>query len=496
MLTEKPDSAAYKESALLRGESLYLLGRYADAISILKDAVRTNESAYMLASSYLQVHDVPHSVQAFAEMFAVAPNSAAAHLITGQMTLRQELNDEAEAQLQQALALDAKLPQAHFLQRILNPSRQKLPQTERILKRGRNAPPRCADGPQKLLSPLNARQDPHSGKPPARSKSDSSALAKIKTRSVISDYLPCDILPTTSMMISTVIKARESAQVLTTKAYWDGVHETWSASREVCNNHTPGLLARLGRKLAGVDKLSESYAQFNFMDVILPRLLSFAVHSKAIEIGAAPGENILAINKKLGYIPYGVEYSAPGCLQTRANFNRAGFPAAHVFEADAFGDEFQKQARGQFNLVISLGVIEHFFADKLESVIQSHVDMLAPGGTLIVRIPRLRGLNYVLARLIDKSCLPKHNLTIMKRSVFRKLFEIPGMTPLYSDYQGMAHLTLACEPRGKKFGQIVLSIAGKAQAVLTILMYRTCKHRSFESAALSPFLLYVGRKNS
>lgn len=115
MLTEKPDSAAYKESALLRGESLYLLGRYADAIPVLKDAVRTNESAYMLASSYLLVHDVPHSVQAFAEMFAVAPNSAAAHLITGQMTLRQKLNDEAEAQLQQALALDAKLPQAHFL---------------------------------------------------------------------------------------------------------------------------------------------------------------------------------------------------------------------------------------------------------------------------------------------------------------------------------------------------------------------------------------------
>ncbi len=114
MLTEKPDSAAYQESALLRGESLYLLGRHADAISILKDAVRINESAYMLVSSYLLVHDVPHSVQAFAEMFAVAPNSAAAHLITGQMTLRQELNDEGEAQLQQALALDAKLPQAHF----------------------------------------------------------------------------------------------------------------------------------------------------------------------------------------------------------------------------------------------------------------------------------------------------------------------------------------------------------------------------------------------
>jgi tetratricopeptide (TPR) repeat protein len=115
MAGEENGSPAYKESALLLGESLYLLGQFEDAVAVLKAAPRTNEALYMLGSSYLRTHDVPGSVRAFAEMYGVPPASAAAHLLTGQIMMRQDLNEEAEAQIIRAIELDAKLPQAHYL---------------------------------------------------------------------------------------------------------------------------------------------------------------------------------------------------------------------------------------------------------------------------------------------------------------------------------------------------------------------------------------------
>ncbi len=115
MAAEKAGTREHAESAVLLGQSLYLLGQYEQAIPALKAAPRTNESAYMLGSSYLKVHDVPHCVRAFAEMFGVPAESAAAHLITAQMMMHQDLNEEAEAQLLQAVALNAEIPQAHYL---------------------------------------------------------------------------------------------------------------------------------------------------------------------------------------------------------------------------------------------------------------------------------------------------------------------------------------------------------------------------------------------
>ncbi len=112
---EAPDSAAYQQSMLLLGQSLYLLGRYEEAVDTLKRAPRTGETLYMLGNSALKSRDLKSSVTYFAEMFGVAPTSAAAHLITAQLMVKQELLDEAEAEAKTALTVDARIPQAHYL---------------------------------------------------------------------------------------------------------------------------------------------------------------------------------------------------------------------------------------------------------------------------------------------------------------------------------------------------------------------------------------------
>ena len=117
--TEKPGSPEYRESAVLSGQSYYLTAHMPEATAWLQkavdDGVRINEVFYMLANCYIQQREPVKSRAAFAAMFSVPVESAAAHLLTAQFMIRQEFEEFAQKELARALELDAKIPQAHYL---------------------------------------------------------------------------------------------------------------------------------------------------------------------------------------------------------------------------------------------------------------------------------------------------------------------------------------------------------------------------------------------
>jgi tetratricopeptide (TPR) repeat protein len=108
------------EAVQLLGLSYYLAGRPAEAIVPL-EKVQTwypsanVDAAYILGLCYMQTKDYPSARKAFARMFGVREDSAAAYLFTARMLLRQDFAPVAEEYGKKAVELDPKLPRAHLL---------------------------------------------------------------------------------------------------------------------------------------------------------------------------------------------------------------------------------------------------------------------------------------------------------------------------------------------------------------------------------------------
>jgi len=113
------DNLQYRQDVQMLGLSHYLLGHIQEAIHYLEKvkswAPDNVEMAYTLGISYIQTHSPDKAREAFARMFSVSPGSASAYLINAQMMIRQQFEEFAEKELQKALEIDPKLPQANFL---------------------------------------------------------------------------------------------------------------------------------------------------------------------------------------------------------------------------------------------------------------------------------------------------------------------------------------------------------------------------------------------
>ena len=114
------EDPADNEATQLLGLSYYLSGRPSEAIPFLEKVQtwypRANvDASYILGICYIQSKNYPQAQKAFARMFNTPADSAGSYLFTARMLLRQEFEPVAEEYANKAIALDPKLPMAHFL---------------------------------------------------------------------------------------------------------------------------------------------------------------------------------------------------------------------------------------------------------------------------------------------------------------------------------------------------------------------------------------------
>jgi tetratricopeptide (TPR) repeat protein len=109
-----------RESAEMRGVSLFRLGQSPAAIPFLEQAHTEVKSAnidpqYVLGLCLSDVQRYDDARHAFATQYGFAPDSAEAYLLAGRLFLRREFVAPAAEQANKALAINPSLPLAHQL---------------------------------------------------------------------------------------------------------------------------------------------------------------------------------------------------------------------------------------------------------------------------------------------------------------------------------------------------------------------------------------------
>lgn len=156
----------------------------------------------------------------------------------------------------------------------------------------------------------------------------------------------------------------------------------------------------------------------------------------AAEIGCAPGKWLVFLNKDLGYSVEGYEYVPAAAETARRNLALCGVPGAE--NAVRVADFFSVSAPARYDLVLSLGFIEHF--DDFGGTFGRHLDLVKPGGYLAIGVPRFKGINRLFAALVDvwrePRILPAHNLAVMEPAVFEDEAARRGLRTEFCGYVG------------------------------------------------------------
>lgn len=134
-----------------------------------------------------------------------------------------------------------------------------------------------------------------------------------------------------------------------------------------------------------------------------------------LEVGCAPGKQLAYIGQNLGATIAGLDFSESGIALSRGLCRRLGIPADLRCE-DIFHTTFQPES---FDLVYSLGVIEHF--DDPSLIVRRHLELLKPGGICLLLIPNFDGVYGRLQNYFDPENLRIHNTDIMTPNAMRNL---------------------------------------------------------------------------
>jgi 2-polyprenyl-3-methyl-5-hydroxy-6-metoxy-1,4-benzoquinol methylase len=223
---------------------------------------------------------------------------------------------------------------------------------------------------------------------------------------------------------------------------------------------------------------------------LLPRLLPETPGGKVIEIGSAPGKFVLRLAELTQANAYGVEYTQSGAALNRATFAHYGANPEHVLHADFFSDAFLTAHRNQYDCVLSMGFVEHY--DDPRPVISRHVDLVRPGGHVVISIPNYAGFNGLFAAIFDPSIPETHNMTIMSKAAYAALFDDPRLKMQFVGHIGRFHFSFRNEAHGwrRALQMLIMNL----QPAIAWLLKRLPWSWNLDGPLFSPYLIYVGQR--
>lgn len=190
---------------------------------------------------------------------------------------------------------------------------------------------------------------------------------------------------------------------------------------------------------------------------VLDRWTHAAPGRRTLEVGGAPGGYLAYLARKHAIDSHSLDISKVGCDKLRENFRLLDL-AVTVHHGDLLSPP--PDLRGRFDVVYSLGLIEHF-RDPRE-ILARHLDLAHEGGVVIVGFPNLGGVNRAFIRALNPELLTWHELSTMDLRHWAKIDEGLPADLLFRDYVGGWEPRLYVKPGGRRFVNGALSRLARA----------------------------------
>jgi SAM-dependent methyltransferase len=216
---------------------------------------------------------------------------------------------------------------------------------------------------------------------------------------------------------------------------------------------------------------------------ILGRLVKNYNIKSAIELGGFPGSYCIYLKKYYGLDTTLFDYFIhPGIVKDLLLKNDLKPGGIHIIEADLF----KYKPVQKYDMVISLGLIEHF--KDVKEIIQRHIQFLNPGGILFIAIPNFRSVNGLVQKYFDRKNYDKHNIDSMNPELLEKISRDLGLTAVKASYYGKFSVWLENKKQKPVLTKAFIKLVWYAGKALIKIF-------PFESRALSPYIILEAKNN-
>jgi 2-polyprenyl-6-hydroxyphenyl methylase/3-demethylubiquinone-9 3-methyltransferase len=153
--------------------------------------------------------------------------------------------------------------------------------------------------------------------------------------------------------------------------------------------------------------------------------------SRVLEIGCGKSMWLPCLARQFGCHVAGIDIEPYAAELARANLVGAGVKG-EIFCRDAFDLMANRDLKGTFDLVYSMGVMEHF-DDVVERLVLV-AGYLKPGARILTSVPNLEGVNWLLQRLASLERLHMH--VIYDKQRLAAVHERAGFETVAAGYAG------------------------------------------------------------
>jgi len=257
---------------------------------------------------------------------------------------------------------------------------------------------------------------------------------------------------------------------LSSKEYWDDVLSNGRIPFEVHSKQYSTWL---------IDSFFNKYIQKN-------------THKTLFEAGAGSSAWLPYLSKKYNLTVSGLDYSETGCRICEENLKLLKIKYDEIICEDIFKWHSDKK----YDIIISLGLIEHF--DNPFDVLKILSNHINPSGIIITVIPNLLGISGKLTKNFLPEVYKIHK--IISEEELKAIHEKAGFITLKCNYTGFFYpmiIPLQVKKSGFFFKESTIrrNISIKMFLLLNILITKILRALQIKPASktFSPFIIYVGK---